>query len=87
MFILKFIFAIFLIGLFAVLFTGLRIYLHIRKVKKDIFSKMPMDDAPQGRSTTIPTGETITDTRTPASQRKIIPDDEGEYVDFEEIDN
>ena len=78
MFILKFIFAIFLIGLFAVLFIGLRIYLP---------SKMPKDDAPQGRSTTIPTGETITDTRTPASQRKIIPDDEGEYVDFEEIDN
>ena len=87
MFLLKFIFFIFIIGLFAVLFFALRIYLTVRRMKNDIRSRMSQEESPQGPSTTTTTGETITDTRSPSARRKIIADDEGEYIDFEETEN
>jgi len=84
MFLLKFIFAIFIIGVFTVLFFALRIYLTVRRMKNELRSQMPHEAPPQGNSTTTATGETITDTRAPAARRKIIADDEGEYIDFVE---
>jgi hypothetical protein len=83
-FLLKLILWIFLIGVFAVLFIALRIGLTFRKMKRDIESHASPQQ-PQGTTTTSPTGERITDTRSPEqANRKIINDDEGEYVDFVE---
>ncbi|MBQ4224424.1 MAG: DUF4834 family protein [Prevotella sp.] len=85
MFILKFLFFIFLIGLFAVLFFALRVYLTMRKMRDQFRQQYPQDEMPRGTHTTTETGETITDTRAPQrSNRKIIDDNEGEYVDFVE---
>ncbi len=85
MFILKFIFFIFLIGLFAIVFFALRVFLTMRKFSDQLKRQHPRDEMPQGTQTTTETGETITDTRNPQrSGRKIIDDNEGEYVDFVE---
>ena len=85
MFILKFIFFIFIIGLFAILFFALRVYLTMRKFRDQLKRQHPRNEMPQGTQTTTETGETITDTRNPQrSGRKIIDDSEGEYVDFVE---
>ena len=85
MIILKFFFFIFLIGVFAVLFFALRVYLTMRKMRDQFRRQYPQDEMPRGTRTTTETGETITDTRAPQrSGRKIIDDNEGEYVDFEE---
>lgn len=85
MFILKFFFFIFLIGLFAVLFFALRVFLTMRKMRDQFRRQYPQDEMPKGTQTTTETGETLTDTRHPQrTSRKIIDDSEGEYVDFVE---
>lgn len=85
MFILKFFFFIFLIGLFAVLFFALRVFLTMRKMRDQFRRQYPQEEMPKGTLTTTETGETITDTRHPQrTGRKIIDDSEGEYVDFVE---
>ena len=93
MIILKFIFFIFLIGVGAVLFFFLRVYLTVRKLKKrggfhnDGGFRTDGTSSQHTTSTTGESGERITDTRSPShGQRKIIADDEGEYVDFEEVE-
>ena len=80
-FLLKFILFIFLAGVFALALFAVRIYLTIRKAKQQFRERQQdFSDAPQGEY-----GERITDTRDPEKvQRKIIADDEGEYVDFVE---
>ena len=84
MFIIKFIFAIFLIGLVALLFFILRIALTVRKMKERFRSGTTYESQNSSSTTTV-NGERITDTRDPEKvQRKIIADDEGEYVDFVE---
>lgn len=84
MFILKFLFFIFLLGVGVVLYFVLRIYLTVRQLKnRGGFHT----ENPSSHTTTTAgdEGERITVTRPPShSQRKIIADDEGEYVEFEE---
>lgn len=67
---------------------ALRIWLTMRRVKKqfeDATQGSQRNEAPRGRSTTGPSGEQITDTRDPdKANRKIISDEEGEYIDFVE---
>jgi len=86
-FLLKFILFIFLVGVMVLLYFGFRIYLTFRQVRNQ-FRNQQQDDthgSPRGTTTTTPDGEQITDTRSSErSQRKIIADDEGEYVDFVE---
>lgn len=85
MIILKFFFFIFLIGLLAVVFFALRVFLTMRKLSNQIRRQQPRDGRPEGVQTTTETGETLTDTRHPQrTNRKIIDDNEGEYVDFVE---
>lgn len=67
---------------------ALRIWLTVRRVKKqfdDVNHGAQQHEKPSGRTTTSPSGERITDTRDPdKANRKIISDDEGEYIDFTE---
>ena len=87
MIIFKLIFYIFLIGLFAVIFFALRIYLTVRKMKDQLRQQNPQGRTPRGKQTTTETGETLTDTRSrQRTSQKIIDDCEGEYVDFVEED-
>ncbi len=81
-FFLKLILFIFLAGVFALALFAVRIYLTIRRAKQQFRERQQdFSDAPQGEY-----GERITDTKArERSQRKIIADDEGEYVDFEEV--
>ena len=81
---MKFFLAIFLIGLCALLFFVLRIALTVWKMKQRFRSGTTYERHDPSSTTTVD-GERITDTRDPEKvQRKIIADDEGEYVDFVE---
>jgi hypothetical protein len=87
MIILKLFFGIFLIGIIAVIFFVLRIVLTVRKAHEHFRQSTTKTGGrrPTGTTTTGPDGERITDTRDPEkARRKIISDDEGEYVDFVE---
>ena len=87
LFLLKLFFGIFLIGLLAVLFFVLRIVMTVRKARNQFGQGKAQTGSrrPAGTTTTGPEGEHITDTRDPdKARRKIISDDEGEYVDFVE---
>ncbi len=78
---LAFIFSVFIIGFFVVLFVAISFFLKIRKATKQFRNQF------QG-SPNKPKGDTITDRRTEEERnRQIIPDDEGEYVDYEEVDD
>ncbi len=86
MFLIKLILFIFLAGIVVVIFTVARIWWSVRKMQQKLRQgaegKRPQDT---GRSSTTRQGDTITDTRDPERiNRKIIDDDEGEYVDFVE---
>lgn len=85
-FLFKFILFIFVVGVAVLAYFAFRIYLAVRKVKKQFHGDQEPTHGPaSGSSTTMPNGEILTDTRTPErAGRKIIADDEGEYVDFEE---
>ena len=84
-FLFKFIFFIFVVGVAVLAYFALRIYLAVRKVKKQFHGEQgtPHGQA-SGSTTTMPNGEILTDTRASERSRKIIADDEGEYVEFEE---
>ena len=86
-FLLKLFFGIFIIGILAVLFFVLRVVLTVRKARTQFGQGQTKTGSrrPTGTTTTGPEGERITDTRDPdKARRKIISDDEGEYVDFVE---
>lgn len=84
-FLLKFILFIFLAGVAVLAYFGLRIYLAVRNVKKRFQEGQgPTYESPSGSTTTMPDGDILTDTRPVERTRKIIADDEGEYVEFEE---
>lgn len=74
--------------LVAVGWFALRIWLTMRRVKKqfeDATQGSQRNETPHGRTTTGPSGERITDTRDPEkANRKIISDEEGEYIDYVE---
>lgn len=81
MFILRFLFYIIVFGLLVVLFIFLFIGLAVRKLRNK--TRQPRDNQP--RQATQADGSVIIDRR-PAEEigKKIIPKDEGEYVDFED---
>ena len=81
-FILNIIFFLFIIALVVLLFFVLHIVLAVKKVK-DRFRRNSESDYSTPRASGQ--GDHITDTRDPSkAHRKIIADDEGEYVDFVE---
>lgn len=81
MFILRFLFYIIVFGLLVVLFIFLFIGFAVRKLRNK--TRQPRDNQP--RQATQADGSVIIDRR-PAEEigKKIIPKDEGEYVDFED---
>lgn len=92
MFIIKFLLFIFLFIVVSVAITMGKVAWHIWKMHRQIKKQYSQAGAsgryqPQGTTyTQNADGEIITDTRDPQkANRKIIPDDEGEYVDFEEV--
>ncbi len=94
MIILRLFFFIILAVIITVVMGVVRILWSVRKMRNELrkgaeemgrqtSSRSSSSRTSSGRSTS--TGDTITDTRDPQrASRKIIDDDEGEYVDFEE---
>ena len=94
MIILRLFFFIILAVIITVVMGVVRILWSVRKMRNELrkgaeemgrqtSSRTSSGRTSSGRSTS--TGDTITDTRDPQrASRKIIDDDEGEYVDFEE---
>lgn len=94
MIILRLFFFIILAVIITVVMGVVRILWSVRKMRNELSkgaeemgrqtsSRSSSGRTSSGRSTS--TGDTITDTRDPQrASRKIIDDDEGEYVDFEE---
>lgn len=79
MFLLKFILFIFIVGLVAILWMALTFYWQVRKATKQFRQQKTK------KSHRNADGNIIYDHRTPAqAQKQIIPDDEGEYVEYEE---
>ncbi|MBR0488786.1 MAG: DUF4834 family protein [Prevotella sp.] len=79
MFLLKFILFIFIVGLVAILWMALTFYWQVRKATKQFRQQKTK------KSHRNADGNVIYDRRTPEqAKQQIIPDDEGEYVDFEE---
>lgn len=79
MFLLKFILFIFIVGLVAILWMALSFYWQVRKATKQFRQQKTK------KSHRNADGNIIYDRRTPEqAKQQIIPDDEGEYVDFEE---
>ena len=78
---LRFIFYFFVFGLLAILFIFLFLGLALRKLKNK--ARQPRSNQP--RQTTQADGSVIIDRR-PADEigKKIIPKEEGEYVDYED---
>ena len=90
MFILRFLFYLFLFAVILVLIFVARIALTIWRMKRELDKRAKngarYDTTADGTSsTTGQEGEILTDMRDPQrAHRKIIADDEGEYVEFEE---
>ena len=84
MFIIKFILFLFLFGIIAVVATVVRVWWSVRKMQDKIRRGTEgMNQQTTGRTTSE--GDILTDTRAPERvNRKIIDDDEGEYVDYVE---
>lgn len=94
MIILRLFFFIILAVIITVVMGVVRILWSVRKMRNELrkgaeemgrqtSSRSSSGRSSSGRSTSA--GDTITDTRDPQrASRKIIDDDEGEYVDFEE---
>lgn len=89
MIILRLFFFIILVVIITVVMGVVRILWSVRKMRNELrkgaeeMGRQTSGRTSSGHSTS--TGDTITDTRDPQrASRKIIDDDEGEYVDFEE---
>ncbi|MBO4659416.1 MAG: DUF4834 family protein [Prevotella sp.] len=84
MFLIKFILFIILLGIAAVVGTVLRVWWSIRKMQQKLRrGAESMNQQASGQTTSE--GDILTDTRDPErAGRKIIDDDEGEYVDYVE---
>ena len=93
MILIKLLLFIFLFIVISVALTLGKVAWHIWKLHRQMKEQYSQAGATnqrkrQGTYTQNADGEIITDTRDPQkANRKIIPDDEGEYVDFEEITN
>ena len=79
MFILKILFLLFIAFLVMVVATGVRIFGSVRKFRNQF------RDAQQGFNSTTGRRSPGDDTIAEEANRKIIPKDEGEYVEFEEV--
>ena len=94
MIILRLFFFIILAVIITVVMGVVRILWSVRKMRNDLrkgaeeMGRQTSSRSSSGRTSSghsTSTGDTITDTRDPQrASRKIIDDDEGEYVDFEE---
>lgn len=94
MIILRLFFFIILAVIITVVMGVVRILWSVRKMRNELrkgaeeMGRQTSSRTSSGRSSSghsTSTGDTITDTRDPQrASRKIIDDDEGEYVDFEE---
>ena len=94
MIILRLFFFIILAVIITVVMGVVRILWSVRKMRNELrkgaeeMGRQTSSQSSSGRSSSghsTSTGDTITDTRDPQrASRKIIDDDEGEYVDFEE---
>ena len=84
MFIIKFILFLFLFGIIAVVATVVRVWWSVRKMQDKIRRGTEgMNQQTTGHGTSE--GDILTDPRDPErANRKIIDDDEGEYVDYVE---
>ena len=83
MFLFKLFFFIIFLGILAVVVTVLRVAWSVRKMQQKL--RRGAADQPSAGRTTTSQGDILTDTRDPQrAGRKIIDDDEGEYVDFVE---
>ena len=79
MFLLKFILFIFIVGIVAILWMSLTFYWQVRKATKQF--RQRTKSKPHRNAD----GNVIYDRRTPEqAKQQIIPDDEGEYVEYEE---
>ena len=84
MFLLKFLFIIILAGLFIVLFFLFGVISLVSKAHRQF--KGQNGETKNNNRQTKNNGQPVTDTRDPEqTRRKIIPDDEGEYVEYEEM--
>jgi len=94
MIILRLFFFIILAVIITVVMGVVRILWSVRKMRNELrkgaeeMGRQTSSQSSSGRSSSghsTSTGDTITDTRDPQrASRKIIDDDEGEYVEFEE---
>lgn len=86
MFILKFIFFLFLFFLVTVAFIAFKLFWKFRQLTRGYRQEQPFDRQDNAyRQHQQADGSVVIDQRQPQHQkRKIIDDDEGEYVDFEE---
>ncbi|MBR5655657.1 MAG: DUF4834 family protein [Prevotella sp.] len=85
MFILRFLFYVLLFGLLVVLFISLFVVLAIRKLHNNAKTTKQKTRGNQPRQATQADGNVIIDSR-PAEEigKKIIPKEEGEYVEYED---
>ena len=84
MFILKILFLLFIAFLVMVVATGVRIFGSVRKFRNQFRDAQQGFNGTTGRRS--PGDDTIIDRRSAEeANRKIIPKDEGEYVEFEEV--
>ncbi|MBO4660745.1 MAG: DUF4834 family protein [Prevotella sp.] len=82
MFLLKFVLFIFIVGFFAVLITAWSFYNKVRDVSNRFRQQHTRQQT--SRHTTVD-GNVIIDQRSPdKANKKIIEDNEGEYVEYEE---
>ena len=86
MFLIKFILFIILLGIAAVVGTVVRVWWSVRKMQQKLRrGAESMNQQTSGQTTSE--GDILTDTRDPERvNRKIIDDNEGEYVDYVEED-
>ncbi|MBQ7422313.1 MAG: DUF4834 family protein [Prevotella sp.] len=78
MFLLKFILLIFIAIFIVLIYTAYNFFNQVRNATKRFREQQPSQQ-------TKVNGNAIIDHRSPEeTQKKIIPDDEGEYIDFEE---
>lgn len=85
MFIIKFILLVFLIGFVVVLMTVVMTWLKLRGTINQ-FRQQMNGGSDGGSRASATSGGGVHDERTPEQAgRKIIPKDEGEYVDYKEV--
>ncbi|MCR5076685.1 MAG: DUF4834 family protein [Prevotella sp.] len=87
-FLLKFAFFIFIIFLALIVWIAYTFYKQLRRTRRHFNPYGQQNQSYSSQEKPQPTGNTITDNRPMEERRKqVIPDSEGEYVDFTEADD